>query len=28
MREVSRRRTLAEHTFDHRLEEVDSPWQD
>ncbi|MFC0293845.1 glycosyltransferase [Brachybacterium muris] len=28
MREAGRRRTLAEHTFDHRLEEVDSLWQD
>lgn len=28
MREAGRRRTLAEHTFDHRIQEVDSLWQD
>nr|WP_276548706.1 acylneuraminate cytidylyltransferase family protein [Brachybacterium muris] len=28
MREAGRRRTLDEHTFDHRLEEVESLWQD
>ena len=26
LRAAGRRRTLAEHTFDHRLEEVDSLW--
>ena len=26
MREAGRRRTLAEHTFDHRLEKVDALW--
>lgn len=28
MRTAGRRRTLAEHTFDHRIQEVDSLWQD